>query len=67
MEKFKNKPILVFITVFLILYAIIYVIPKVTGALKFSYVAEYGNLEVADEVAGYFVRNEKVYFSNVSM
>lgn len=66
MEKFKNKPILVFITVFLILYAIIYVIPKVTGALKFSYVAEYGNLEVADEVAGYFVRNEKVYFSNVS-
>ena len=34
MEKFKNKPILVFITVFLILYAIIYVIPKVTGVIE---------------------------------
>ncbi|MDY2959337.1 MAG: HlyD family efflux transporter periplasmic adaptor subunit [Hornefia sp.] len=66
MEKFKKKPILVFAAVFLALYVIIYVIPGVTVALKFSYVAEYGNLEVSDEVASYFVRNERVYFSKVS-
>lgn len=66
MEKLKRKPIWVFAAIFLALYAIIYVIPTITGALKFSYIAKYGNLEVSDEVASYFVRNEKVYFSNVS-
>lgn len=66
MEKLRKKPVIAFLALFAALYVIIYVIPKVTGALKFSYIAEYGGLEISDSEDSYFVRNEKVYFSSVS-
>ena len=63
MSKIKKKPILLFLIVLVALYVVIYVVPKVTGALKSSYTVEYGELQTYDKADGYFVRNEKVYFS----
>ena len=63
MSKIKKKPILLFLIVLVALYIIIYIVPKVTGALKSSYTVEYGELQTYDKTDGYFVRNEKVYFA----
>ena len=41
MEKLRKKPVIAFVALFAALYVIIYVIPRVTGALRFSYIAEY--------------------------
>ncbi len=49
MSKFRKKPILIFVIALIALYIIIYIIPKVTGALVSSYTVEYGELKVADE------------------
>lgn len=46
-----------------LLYAIIYIVPKVSGAMVPSYIAEYGQLKIYDETTAYFVRNEKVYLA----
>ena len=46
-----------------ILYVIIYIVPKVTGLLDVTYVAEYGELSIYDEGTCYLVRNETVYLS----
>lgn len=66
MEKLRKKPVIAFVALFAALYVIIYVIPRVTGALRFSYIAEYGGLEISDNEDSYFIRNEKVYFSSIS-
>lgn len=66
MSKIKKKPILIFVIALIALYIIIYIIPKVTGALVSSYTVEYGELKVADETKGYVVRDEQVYISAVS-
>ena len=60
MSKLKKKPILVFVILLIVLYAIIYIVPKINGALVSSYVAEYGELKISDETTAYFVRDEKV-------
>ena len=64
MGKIKKKPILLFVIAIVALYAIIYIIPSVTGALISSYTAEYGELKVSDETTGYIVRNETVYLAS---
>ena len=46
-----------------ILYVIIYIVPRVTGLLDVTYVAEYGELSIYDEGTCYLVRNEMVYLS----
>ncbi len=56
MSKFRKKPILIFVIALIALYIIIYIIPKVTGALVSSYTVEYGELKVADETQGYLVQ-----------
>ena len=66
MSKFRKKPILIFVIALIALYIIIYIIPKVTGALVSSYTVEYGELKVADETQGYLVRDEQVYVSAAS-
>ena len=35
MEKLRKKPVIAFLALFTALYVIIYVIPKITSALKF--------------------------------
>ena len=66
MSKIKKKPIVFFVIALIALYIIIYIIPKVTGALVSAYTVEYGELKVADETKGFLVRNEKVYISATS-
>lgn len=63
MRRILRSPILIFVLVLVALYVVIYVIPTVTGALKSSYTAEYGELKTYDEMDGYFVKNEQVYFA----
>lgn len=66
MIKGKNHIILFFIISILSLYGIIYVIPKITGVLTPSYIAQYGELQIFDQVDGYIVRDEKIYFAGKS-
>lgn len=61
MNKLKKKPILLFVLALVALYIVIYIIPRLTGALVSSYTIEYGELTTADETTAYLVRNEKVY------
>lgn len=63
MRKIKMSPIFIFVIALVALYVVIYVIPTVTGALKSSYTAEYGELQTNDKMDGYFVKNEHVYFA----
>lgn len=66
MSRKKKRPILIFVIILIVLYAIIYIVPKVSGALVSSYVAEYGELKISDETTAYFVRDEKVYVANAN-
>lgn len=61
MKKIKKKPIILFFIAIIALYVIIYIVPKVTGALVSSYTATYGELKISDETDGWLVRSEKVY------
>lgn len=61
MKNIKKKPIILFFIAIIALYVIIYIVPKVTGALVSSYTATYGELKIADETDGWLVRSEKVY------
>lgn len=64
MKKKKKKPIIfIFLVALVVLYALIYVIPKVSTVFVTSYVAEYGQLTISDETTGYLVRKETVYTS----
>ncbi|GEM_PF-299459 len=61
MKKLKNKGIFIFVAACVILYVIIYVVPKLTGLMTVTYSAEYGELSINDVTTGYLVRSEKVY------
>ena len=66
MRKIKKKTIVFFVLALVILYTIIYIVPKVSGAMVSSYVAEYGQLKIYDETTAYFVRNEDVYLADTT-
>lgn len=61
MKKIRKKSIILFFIAVIALYVIIYIVPKVTGALVSSYTATYGELKICDETDGWLVRSEKVY------
>ena len=48
----------------MILYVIIYVVPRVSGIFLETYTAEYGTLEVSQESSYMAVRDEKLYVSD---
>ena len=50
----------------LIVFSIAYFIPKVSGALKATYVARYDNVFVSDKVEVYLVRSETVNYAERS-
>ena len=66
MGKKKTSPVVILVIVAAVLYGIIYILPRVTGVLRSSYTAEYGELKTFDKTEGYIARNEFVYFSNVT-
>ena len=63
MGKIKKSPVVILFVIAAVLYVIIYILPAVTGVLRSSYTAEYGELKTFDKTEGYVVRNEYVYFS----
>ncbi len=64
MDKLKKRPIIILFLALAVLYVIIYIVPKVSGAMVSSYIAEYGQLRIYDETTAYFVRNENVYLAD---
>ncbi|MBR2547743.1 MAG: HlyD family efflux transporter periplasmic adaptor subunit [Eubacterium sp.] len=66
MRNVKKSPVVILFIVAAVLYVIIYILPQVTGVLRSSYTAEYGELKTFDKVEGYFVRSEYVYFSELT-
>lgn len=52
---------IIFVIMFLVLYGIIYVVPKVSDIFLQTYSAEYGTLESSFQVQCIFVRDERVY------
>lgn len=61
MAKKNRKPIYFFILALVLLYIVIYVIPKVTGAFETTEVLKAGGLQETEETTCYFVRDESVY------
>lgn len=57
----RKSAVILFFALFAILYAIIYIAPKVTDIFTQTYIAEYGNLESFQEAQCVVVRNEKVF------
>lgn len=64
-EKKKKRRGRALITLYLMvivaLYLIIYIYPKVTGALTSTVTLTYGSLKISDDITGYVVRQEQVY------
>ena len=63
MAKKNRKPIYIFILALILLYVVIYIIPKVTGVFETTETLEAGALQVKEDVTCYFVRDESVYES----
>ena len=62
----KKIFIALFIAVFAALYIIAYVLPNISDVFVKSYTAEYGTIDVDEEIDYLIVRNEKVYTSDES-
>ena len=60
-----NKKLIVAFLVYVGLVALcciaLYVVPSVIGMFERTYIAEHGKIDVADEVSGFIVRDERVY------
>ncbi len=68
-DKKRNRLIAaatVFLAACIGLYAFIYVIPEISGALAKTTVVTYGNLRVTDEATAYLIRNEVVLMAGQS-
>ncbi|MCB6992517.1 hypothetical protein LI177_03330 [bacterium 210820-DFI.6.37] len=61
MTKKNRKPIYIFVLALVVLYIVIYIIPKVTGAFETTEVLKAGTLQETEETVCYFVRDETVY------
>ena len=53
--------ILAYVVIFVILYSVIYIVPRVSDIFLKTYTAEYGVLEVSDNSSFVAVRDERVY------
>ena len=60
-KRRKISVIALYMFAIVVLYVVIFVIPKVTGFLNSTYSAEYGELRTEDTSEGYVIRNEIVY------
>ena len=51
MGKIKKSPVVILFVIAAVLYVIIYILPAVTGVLRSSYTAEYGEQEIEYYIA----------------
>lgn len=61
MKRKNRKPIYIFLLAVVVLYLLIYIVPKVTDIFETTDILEPGNLQVAEETEGYVIRDEQVY------
>lgn len=61
MKRKTKMGILLWAAAVIICMIIIYVLPSVAGVFDRSYVAQYGSVDVTDDVDAYIVRDETVY------
>ncbi len=66
MPKIKKRTVFIFLLLLIILYVVIAVIPKVTGALTQTEVVEYGTIRIENEATCYIMRDETVYTASNS-
>lgn len=66
MSKLEKRRLIVYLIVVVIVYGVIRGLPLISSSLTKTYIAQYGDLQVADTTTGYFVRDEKVYFAGNS-
>ncbi len=61
MKKNTRFWVIVWAAAVIICMIIIYVIPSIAGVFDRTYVAEYGSVEVSDDVDAFIIRDESVY------
>ncbi len=71
MEKRKTtkgtkKIVVIYLLIVIALYVFIYVVPQLSDMFVETYTAQYGTLEIKDQVTCLFIRDEKVYTADVS-
>lgn len=71
MKRKKNnittkQATVIFVVLFIVFYALIYVVPTVSDIFKQTYIAEYGTLDVSRDVDCVIVRNERVYTADAA-
>lgn len=66
MNRKTKAVIFIYLLVFTLLAAVIYVIPSITGKLTPTTLLTYGNLTETDREICYFIRDEKVYLAGMT-
>ena len=66
MPKIKKKAVFIFILLLIILYVVITVIPRLTGALTQTEVVEYGDIRIESEAKCCILRDETVYTASAT-
>lgn len=61
MKKKWFVGILIYIGLIALCCVVLYAVPSVRGMLEKTYIAEYGRIDVTDEVSAFIVRDETVY------
>lgn len=61
MPKKKKRTLIAFAFIILLLYAVIGIVPSLTGALTGTELVEYGNLQISDDATCYIIRDETIY------
>lgn len=61
MNKKRIAAILIYLGLIAVCIIALYVVPSVRGMLEKTYIAEYGSIDVTDEVSAFIVRDETVY------
>lgn len=66
MNRKTKAVIFIYLLVFALLAAVIYIIPSITGKLTPTTLLTYGNLTETDRETCYFIRDERVYLAGMT-
>ena len=60
-KRGRSALIVIYLLILIALFAVIFVVPRVTGAMTGTEIIQYGDLIISDEVTCYLIRDEKIY------
>ena len=66
MSKKKIAAIAIYLGLIAVCCFVLYIVPSVQGMLERTYTAEYGSIDVTDEVSAFIVRDEIVYVAGTA-